>query len=186
MQKKSAEQVKLRKARESDSFDIFSWRNDPETRKNSIAGGKKIPYENHKTWFEAKLKNTDTRIYVATWGKYKVGVLRFEIEKDFIEIGTNVNPAFRGKGFGTKIIGLGARKMYKETKKPVIARIKNDNVASIKMCAKNRFFLQKKENDISTLCFKKRKGDESKDKETLYAEAGLSPSVIKIGGGCVS
>ena len=147
--------IRMRLVNQSDCMDLFRWRNDPDTRKNSVLGADAVPIEDHKKWFASKLKNPSSRLYIGVSGKNKVGLMRFEIEKDNVIVTTNVNPAYRGMGVGTKIMNLTTVKVYKEFRKPIIAKIKNDNIASIKMCANNGYIVKKKTKEITYMCFAK-------------------------------
>lgn len=122
--------VVLRRLTERDSKDIWLWRNHPEVRKNFF-NTEPVPWREHKKWFTSKIKDPETKIYIAMCGKHKIGVIRFEIENDVVRISINLNPDFLGKGLGSKVIRQGTEKFYKETKskKPIIAEIKKDNIA---------------------------------------------------------
>ncbi len=112
-----------------------------------------VPLEDHKKWFAARLKDPHSRIYIGLAGKDKVGLMRFEGEDDHVVVTTNVNPLYRGMGVGTTIMGLATRDAYEELKKPIVAKIRNDNIASIKVCAKNGYVIREKTKDITYMYF---------------------------------
>ncbi|MDP3789218.1 MAG: GNAT family N-acetyltransferase [Candidatus Omnitrophota bacterium] len=145
--------IKMRRADKSDCIDLFKWRNDPETRKNSVNGTDEVPLEDHIKWFKSKLKDPKTRLYIGISGKNKVGLMRFDIGGDIIKVGTNVNPAFRGMGVGSRIMDLTTGRIYREFKKLIVAEIRNDNIASIKMCAKNGYAIERKAKGITYMYF---------------------------------
>jgi len=150
--------IKMRSANKSDCMDLFKWRNDPETRKNSVKGADEVPLEDHIKWFKSRLRDPNTRLYIGVSGKNKIGLMRFDIGEDIIKVGTNVNPAFRGMGAGSRIMGLTTGKIYREFKKPIVAEIRDDNIASIKMCAKNGYVIERKIKGITYMYFN---GDDS-------------------------
>jgi hypothetical protein len=146
--------IKIRKANKSDCMDLFEWRNDPLTRKNSINGSRKVSLEEHKKWFYSKLgKCSDTELFIAMLGKDKVGVMRFEIGEESILIGTNINPAFRGMGIGTRIMGMTMPGIYRKYKRPIMGELNNDNIASLKMCARNGFVVKEKKKRTTVIIF---------------------------------
>lgn len=145
--------IKMRIVNEADCMDLFNWRNDPVTRKNSVSNTDAVPLEDHKKWFAVKLKDPHSRIYIGVAEKNKVGMMRFDVEDDHIVVTTHVNPLYRGIGVGTKIMALTTRDAYEKFKKPIIAKIRNDNVASIKMCAKNGYIIKEKTKDTTYMQF---------------------------------
>ena len=73
-------QVSLRKAVFQDRDDIFSWRNDSETREQSFSS-KPISYSEHCQWFKKILKSPNHLLYVAVDQKgKKYGVARIDIK----------------------------------------------------------------------------------------------------------
>ncbi len=123
----------LRATAKNDCKDIWRWRNCPEVRKNFF-DSKPVLWEVHKRWFYSKLKDRKTRIYIALQGKNKVGIIRFDIKKEFIAVSVTTNPVFFGKGFGARIIRLGTKKILLELghARPIFAEIKKDNTISQK------------------------------------------------------
>ncbi len=143
----------IRKANRSDCLDIFRWRNDRVMRGNSILGPRKVTLSEHKRWFNEKLKDPSAIMYMAISRNRKVGFLRFNVQEDSVEISINVNPDFRGVGIGRKIITLSSEKVFKKIAIPIIARIKNNNVAS-KIAFKRCGYKHKnRDNKVTTLCF---------------------------------
>lgn len=146
--------IRLRKVIKDDCREMFEWRNDPETRKNSILGSREVSFDEHQGWFYSKMNSPHTRLFMAMSGDDKVGVLRFVIGKDAVEAGININPHFRRMGIGKKIINLASQKMLRELGKPLIAKAKNDNTASIKLFNKCGYRFKNKTDKVTTLCLK--------------------------------
>ncbi|MDD5292058.1 MAG: GNAT family N-acetyltransferase [Candidatus Omnitrophica bacterium] len=118
---------------EKDCRDLWLWRNHPDVRKGCFRN-ECIDWQGHKQWFYSKIKNKNIRIYIASKGKDKIGVIRFRKLKDFVKVSVNLNPESFGKGLGTNIIRLGTEKILEDKKfhKPIIAEIRLDNIISQK------------------------------------------------------
>jgi len=128
-----ATDITLNLVSENDCRNLWLWRNHPDVRKGCFRDGC-IVWQEHKQWFYKSLKNKNIRIYVASRGKDKIGVIRFRRLKDYIKVSVNLNPEFFGKGLGANIIRLGTEKVLEEKKfrKPIIAEIRLDNIISQK------------------------------------------------------
>ena len=132
--------LKLTKAEITDINDIFEWRNHPDIRKNFF-DSEVITWNDHERWFNKKLKDQDTTIYIAYYIENKIGTIRFEANETVIKTSIMLNPLFLGKGLGSKVIKLGVERFIME-KKPdmqIIAEIKKDNFTSIKAFTKAGF-----------------------------------------------
>ncbi len=129
--------ILLRKAIDADSNNVWKWRNHPKARINCF-NSSIIPLVEHKKWFHSKIGDNSARIYIAQYGKYKVGIIRFEVKEKFISVSVQVNPAFLGNGFGAKIVKIGSKGIFSElgNTKPLRAEIKKDNIASQKVFIK--------------------------------------------------
>lgn len=116
----------LRKADENDTKVLFDWANDSEVRNNSI-NQKMIMWENHIEWYNSKLKNIDTKIFILSDGNESFGQVRIDKCKSHWEIDYSIAPEHRGKGLGKTIIKLLIEKFqfYK-----FIAIVKKNNFAS--------------------------------------------------------
>lgn len=123
-----------------DINDLFRWRNHPEIRKSSFITNT-VSWDEHERWFQAKINNPNTAIYIAYCKEDKIGSIRFESKDGAIKISVMLNPDFSGKGLGALVIKLGTEKfMYeKRPDKPLIAEIKKGNIASIKAFQKAGF-----------------------------------------------
>lgn len=142
--------MKIREIKKKDSLDIFLWRND----KVSIFFSKKkkkITLKNHNKWFERNLINTKKKSYIGFLvennEKKKVGVVRFDIKKNYALVSINLNPNMRKKGLSGILLAEGIKKFFKFKKINLIAEINNKNLASINCFLKNKFnFLKLKDN----------------------------------------
>jgi RimJ/RimL family protein N-acetyltransferase len=130
-------------ATENDCRNIWAWRNSLLARKNSF-NSRYISWQEHKRWFSSKIKDGRTKIYIAKINKRKIGCIRFEVIRDYVQVSIHLNPIYIGKGFGAVIIKNGTLKFLKETNptKPIMASIKKDNIASQKVFLKAGYKLK--------------------------------------------
>jgi len=105
--------LNLKKLTAADSKDVWKWRNDPATRKNSTVR-RRIAWKEHQRWFRKVLKGRRHHLFLVTQKKSKLGMIRFDVRsKRMLEISINMNPEFRGQGFGQKSLRLACRRMKK-------------------------------------------------------------------------
>lgn len=134
--------IYLRKANENDIKDIFNWRNDEETRKVSFHSDF-IPFDVHRDWFEKSLKDSNRFMYIAEDNKgNKIGIVRLDRRNDNVaEFDINLDPKMRGKKYGSLLIDKACQMFSEESYvNLLIARTKKNNLPSIKVFIKARFF----------------------------------------------
>lgn len=164
MYKNNFERITLRLATREDCRDLWIWRNHRDVRKWSF-DTKPIEYDKHRTWFERKLREEKTRIYIAENKKgEKVGQIRFEMDKGKLAyINVNLNPEFFGKGLGNKIIKIATEVFMKENSnaKEIIAEVIDENIVSKKAFQKAGYIFShgviKKGKKISIFRFRNLK-----------------------------
>ena len=128
--------ITLKKARKKDCRFIFQLRNHPKVREHFF-DDREIDYSEHKKWFENNLQRDD-RIILLAYNKSKaIGVIRFDLVKadlQVAEIDIYVAPELQGQGLGKNILLEGENWVRKNTQfKELIARVKDENQASVKM-----------------------------------------------------
>ena len=126
--------IKIRNAKETDSKDVFKWRNDEITREMSHSP-EIIEWENHIRWYSNSL-NSERRILLICEDDRngKIAIIRFDISESNAVISINLNPSHRGKGLARSCL-IGSIEFFSKeyTKiKNLIAEIKEDNIASQK------------------------------------------------------
>lgn len=140
--------LNLRNATIDDAKMLFDWRNDIETRKQSI-NVDEVPWENHILWLEKSLKNPNRKLMIAMIGDEPVGTVRLDIDEDcYAEISWTVAPRARGRGIGTKMVNTAVLYFNRHLK----AQIKPGNIASMKL-AESAGFEKKMENQDMTEWF---------------------------------
>lgn len=125
--------IRLRPAAPEDCWDLFAWRNDPVSILVSPTG--KVEKETHRRWFNEKLLSENTKIFIITNEQQdKIGMLRFDKSGEESEISINLNPRFRGQGYGEQSLREGLRAYFSNIPvEKVWARIMPTNKASVKV-----------------------------------------------------
>ncbi len=125
------QKIRIREAVRADVNDVWRWRNDKVARANSL-DDRKISFREHKTWFINQLKNENVKLFIATKHRAKIGVVRFDfLANNTIEVSINMNPLYRGKGFGKRVLELVSNFIdLKYNSRPQKAIIKTFNLAS--------------------------------------------------------
>ena len=142
--------VELRLAKKQDCEVIGKWRNDNTTRKYSF-NTEFIPYEKHKAWFENVLRDENRKILMVEEEGNTVGVIRLDInpKNRIAEINISIPRPKRGKGLGLLGIKNTCRYAFESLNvKEIIAKIKKENIASIKMFSRAGFDVVVEENNV--------------------------------------
>jgi L-amino acid N-acyltransferase YncA len=132
--------ISLRLATAEDCERVWRWANDAQARANSFETDP-IPWENHKDWFQRRLGDECSRLFIALDGDGDpVGQVRFEMSGEAAVISASVDPVRRGEGLGPQIIRTGAVALLAEGGVKVIhAYIKPGNDASVRAFRKAGF-----------------------------------------------
>lgn len=121
----------MRPAARDDCELLWRWANDPLARAASF-DSRQIEWDEHVAWFQARLNDDSSRIYVVEESAQAVGVLRFELEeRGNAVVSINIAPDARGRGLGPVALRQGcALVSERDAVTSVTAYIKADNVAS--------------------------------------------------------
>jgi RimJ/RimL family protein N-acetyltransferase len=132
--------LQLRKIVESDAQLIFEWANDDDVRNNAISTHK-IKWEDHISWFYKKLQSPNTFMFIGFLQNEPVGQIRFDKENEDYMIDYSIAKNHRGKGLGKDIVKAGIKILSETIDKPfaVIAQVKEENIASIKVFTRLHF-----------------------------------------------
>jgi methionyl-tRNA formyltransferase len=130
----------LRPAVEADAELLWRWVNDAAVRAASFRQ-ERIGWEEHRAWFTARLESPRCRIYVAECDGVPVAQVRFDLdESGEAEIDVSVEPAIRGRGIGHAAVPGACVRLFAETgARSVVARVKPENEASLRMFARAAF-----------------------------------------------
>src|SRR3989344_2193574 len=160
--------IYLRFVEEEDKETIFNWRNDPVTIENSITG--KVNYLEHKIWFANKIKDINTHLFIIINEFFeKVGIVFFNEKDNQAVISINLNPDFRGKGYGTASL-LKAVSQYFDNFpiESIIAEIKENNNISLRLFKQIGFVEESKERNLLTLRLTKDEFNKIRNKTLEY------------------
>lgn len=102
----SADHLRLRPAHANDALTYFDWVNDPMVRASAINSGP-IDMPTHLKWFEGRLKDADTYLYVLEAGDLPVGQVRFERHGAEAIIDYSLDILVRGRGWAGRLLRLG-------------------------------------------------------------------------------
>ncbi|MBI2474286.1 MAG: GNAT family N-acetyltransferase [Candidatus Taylorbacteria bacterium] len=131
----------LKPVTEADAQLLFQWRNDPETRANSI-NTEPVPWEKHLEWLRKSISDSDRRLFIFLQNGKPAGTCRIdrsvENGEEIHELSWTVAPEWRGKGIGKAMIGeLLQEKILSGKKKKAV--IKPNNIPSIKIVERHGF-----------------------------------------------
>lgn len=115
----------IRPASLEDANILLRWKNDKVMRKFAVVTHSRIKWEDHIEWLKYNIQT----IQIILEGNKKIGMLR--VTKDR-EVSINLDPKYRGMGYGSKIIS-------EFCPKGVWAKIVNGNVASMRVFLANGF-----------------------------------------------
>jgi RimJ/RimL family protein N-acetyltransferase len=127
-------ELTLRPATEGDEELLLEWRNEPETRRQSLQQAPVSP-EQHARWFRDRLaRPSECRIYVAELDGVPIGQARVDLSGDGAgEISVAVAAGSRGRHLGRSLIAKGtARAAADLGALSVTAVVKQANIASLR------------------------------------------------------
>jgi UDP-2,4-diacetamido-2,4,6-trideoxy-beta-L-altropyranose hydrolase len=138
--------LNIRKATQKDIHTYFEWANESEVRKNSL-NSDPITWENHCVWFQNKLQNPNSVLYIFSFGKSPVGQVRFDaISDQTFTIDYSVAKEHRGNGFGFLILKKSLDQLLLEKQVKILkAQVKSQNLASKAIFEKLNFILEREE-----------------------------------------
>lgn len=137
--------LKLRPIVFDDRENLFDWRNDYLTRKNSL-NEEMVKWEKHCQWFERTLASQDLFFMLEDDG-VPVGQVRIDVEDGVGTISYSIAPNKRGLGYGKKILQLCENYLYKRNANFSLRGIvKKNNVASQKIFL-SLHYMEQENND---------------------------------------
>ena len=126
--------IYLREATMQDIDLLYEWANDPAVRINSF-NSEPIQYDTHVKWYNHIMSDESVLQFILMDDNIPVGQIRLNINGDEAEIGYSIASAYRGKGYGHRVLQLIAEevKAYYPVIKCLIAEVKPENIASNKL-----------------------------------------------------
>lgn len=95
--------VELRPAIMDDARVLFEWRNDPETRANSLRP-EPVEWAGHLRWLAACVGDSARSLYIASEEGEVLGTVRADCAGGEYELSWTVAPGQRGKGNGQRLV----------------------------------------------------------------------------------
>ena len=127
-------EIELRPTIEADCELFWEWANDADVRAASFRD-KTISWKDHSRWFRDKMQDRNAIFYTATnRSSLQMGQVRYQIEDNRAVLSISLGVAFRGRGWGQKLLTLAVEKLWQESDVDFIdAFVKPANSASIKL-----------------------------------------------------
>lgn len=124
--------IRLREARPDDCRSLHELANEPQARAMSFTQ-QSIESGEHRRWFDRKLADPYTSIYLALDEADRViGFARFEKKREEVCISVALDRSFRGKGLGAQLIALAVEKYRERDDDRIRAYIRKENRISQK------------------------------------------------------
>ena len=144
--------MQIRKVTQSDSLDLFSWRND-ELSRSMFKNTSLLNMEEHSKWFEASIIDPNKYFLIGIKDKEKIGVCRFDLktDKNIAEVSININPELRARGFGRELLKKSLMKFKDEFEFDIVANVRRKNIASIKVFERCGFYFTERSQEYISL-----------------------------------
>jgi UDP-2,4-diacetamido-2,4,6-trideoxy-beta-L-altropyranose hydrolase len=129
-----AAEVEVRAAEASDCDRVWSWRNDPDTRKWSN-DQRSIAVEDHRNWFAGALNDEQRMLLIGQDARGSVGFVRFDLAGTEAAVSIFLAPARRGEGLGRNLLAQAIRRLTVDQPltSTVRAQVVSGNLASIRL-----------------------------------------------------
>jgi len=141
--------LKLRPTISSDALTYLQWVNDSEVRSNA-KNTNPIQMLNHLEWFNRRMKDLESNLFVLEAGNLPVGQIRFERHGKEAVVDYSLDVAVRGRGWAKRLIKLGIEGLKQS--RPIMLRaiVKQKNVSSTKALIQAGFTEIKKVNSLDS------------------------------------
>lgn len=133
--------INIKEIEENDLDFLYKLRNDESVVKNCI-NQNKITYDEHKKWFLENIKNKNIFMYTINLYNQKIGQIKVELINGLGYIGYSIDKNYRGYGYGYIAIEF-IKEIFKDI--ILVAIVKKDNIASIKIFEKSLFYKYERE-----------------------------------------
>jgi UDP-2,4-diacetamido-2,4,6-trideoxy-beta-L-altropyranose hydrolase len=134
-----SEQLRLRPTESDDCRLLWEWANDPEVRAASFSSDP-IEWERHVEWFDSKLRDPNSVLWVVTKDNCPIGQVRFQTFNLSAVVSLSIGPKYRGMGLSNAVLELAQTELFRNTEiKNIHAYVKPTNAASLKLLANAGF-----------------------------------------------
>ena len=139
--------LKARPATIKDKAQLLAWANDKEIRRRSFKT-RRITKKEHDKWFANVLADHDNQqlFIIENHSASSCGQVRFSrTDGDDWEIHFSMAAQFRGQKLGAQMIRVGLNAFVENSERSrITAKVKNDNVASLRSLAEAGFQMEGK------------------------------------------
>lgn len=125
----SISNLTLRAATANDALTYFSWVNDPEVRSSAL-NSVPIQWQTHLEWFNKRLNDIDSHLFVLEAGDLLVGQIRFEWHDDKAIIDYSLDALVRGRGWASHLVRLGIAALNTSRATMLSATVRPENFIS--------------------------------------------------------
>ena len=148
----TAPDIHIRLAHEADSLSIFTWRNHPVVRSNSLSNNE-IAWADHVKWFSQRSENLSQPILIGEIEGQPVGVVRFDISDDTAEVSIYLVPNLAKNGLGRNLLSHAERwlKEHHPYLRSIRARVLDKNMSSKRLFQSLQYVLQDDSSPIEFL-----------------------------------
>ena len=140
--------IRLRPVTAEDAALLFDWLNRPDSLAASLDTSAPVAWDVHKGWFDARLADPQTRIWIVERDAATVGGIRLQDKGDGPEIAIYIDAAARGAGAAAAALGLALDEAHSVWPgSEVIARVRPDNATSRRLFEHAGFTLRHQGDD---------------------------------------
>jgi RimJ/RimL family protein N-acetyltransferase len=131
---KSVGRLTFRPVTMDDAEMLLRWKNENDTRMNSIISQASIPIENHLKWLAGTLKDESVEFRIILLNGEPIGDLRLNHGQE-TEVSIRLDKAYRGNGLATRVVGM-------VRDENLMAKIVTHNLPSLRVFLANGYKLQ--------------------------------------------
>ena len=126
-------EIAIRLARLDDAVRLWSWRNDPDTRRASH-NVDAVTLDQHTRWFRSCLSRNKSIILIAELHDEAIGSIRFDKRRDsYLEVIISIAPQARAKRLGAACLREACNFVLKKKVAGFHAEIRQKNTASLRI-----------------------------------------------------
>jgi UDP-2,4-diacetamido-2,4,6-trideoxy-beta-L-altropyranose hydrolase len=125
-----AANLRLRPANAGDALTYFSWVNDPVVRSSANNSGP-IDLGTHMHWFDKRLMDLNSYLYVLEAGDLPIGQVRFECHDEEATIDYSLDVLVRRRGWANQLLKMGIEALNSSRPMQLCAQVKAENLASV-------------------------------------------------------
>jgi RimJ/RimL family protein N-acetyltransferase len=133
--------ITLRPAEDRDHAQLYAWRMEPETRRQSFQTGP-IADDAHAAWYASVRHDPQQRLFIAEAAGGPMGMGRLDWRAGRCKISYSLDPDWRGLGCGTQLIVALTRIAEALGHLRCVAEVKAGNIASLRALERAGYRIQ--------------------------------------------